>query len=105
MLREEIKRNQEEEEEQFITSGNWRGKRNSLSRGAGADPPQASRWRPSNFPTLPSLYPYPPGPRRRCATVSWAYLFRLIKLLSSSSSQEEGLRDGDVGPHLTELQN
>ena len=29
----------EEEEEEFITSGNWRGKHNSLSRGAGADPP------------------------------------------------------------------
>jgi hypothetical protein len=28
---------QEEEEEEFITSGNWRGKHNSLSRGAGAD--------------------------------------------------------------------
>ena len=27
----------EEEEEDFITSGNWRGKHNSLSRGAGAD--------------------------------------------------------------------
>ena len=27
----------EEEEEEFITSGNWRGKRNSMSRGAGAD--------------------------------------------------------------------
>ena len=30
----------EGEEEQFITSGNWRGKRNSLSRGAGAHPPR-----------------------------------------------------------------
>ena len=30
---------EEEEEEEFITSGNWRGKHNSLSRGAGADPP------------------------------------------------------------------
>jgi hypothetical protein len=29
----------EEEEEEFITSGNGRGKHNSLSRGAGADPP------------------------------------------------------------------
>ena len=29
----------EEEEEVFITSGNWRGKHNSLSRGAGADQP------------------------------------------------------------------
>ena len=29
----------EEEEEEFITSGNWRGKHNSLSRGAGADQP------------------------------------------------------------------
>ena len=28
---------EEEAEEGFITSGNWRGKRNSLSRGAGAD--------------------------------------------------------------------
>ena len=28
-----------EEEEEFITSGNWRGKHNSLSRGAGADQP------------------------------------------------------------------
>ena len=27
----------EEEEEEFITSGNWRGKHNSLPRGAGAD--------------------------------------------------------------------
>ena len=26
----------EEEEEEFITSGDWRGKHNSLSRGAGA---------------------------------------------------------------------
>ena len=26
-------------EEVFITSGNWRGKHNSLSRGAGADQP------------------------------------------------------------------
>ena len=26
---------EEEEEEVFITSGNWRGKHNSLSRGAG----------------------------------------------------------------------
>ena len=30
---------EEEEEEAIITSGNWRGKHNSLSRGAGADPP------------------------------------------------------------------
>ena len=30
---------EEEEEEVFITSGNWRGKHNSLSRGAGADQP------------------------------------------------------------------
>jgi hypothetical protein len=30
---------EEEEEEEFITSGNWRGKHNSLSRGAGADQP------------------------------------------------------------------
>ena len=29
----------EEEEEGFITTGNWRGKHNSLSRGAGADQP------------------------------------------------------------------
>jgi hypothetical protein len=29
----------EEEEEEFITSGNWRGKHNSLSRGAGANQP------------------------------------------------------------------
>ena len=29
----------QEEEEEFITSGNWRGKHNSLSRGAGADQP------------------------------------------------------------------
>ena len=29
----------EDEEEVFITSGNWRGKHNLLSRGAGADPP------------------------------------------------------------------
>ena len=29
----------EEDEEVFITSGNWRGKHNSLSRGAGADQP------------------------------------------------------------------
>ena len=29
----------EGEEEEFITSGNWRGKHNSLSRGAGADQP------------------------------------------------------------------
>ena len=29
----------EEEEEVSITSGNWRGKHNSLSRGAGADQP------------------------------------------------------------------
>ena len=29
----------EEEEEVFITSGKWRGKHNSLSRGAGADQP------------------------------------------------------------------
>ena len=28
-----------EEEEEFIPSGNWRGKHNSLSRGAGADQP------------------------------------------------------------------
>ena len=30
---------EEEEEEEFITSSNWRGKHNSLSRGAGADQP------------------------------------------------------------------
>ena len=30
---------EEEEEEEFITSGNWRGKHNSLSRDAGADQP------------------------------------------------------------------
>jgi hypothetical protein len=30
---------EEEEEEEFITSVNWRGKHNWLSRGAGADPP------------------------------------------------------------------
>ena len=30
---------EEEEEEVLITSGNWRGKHNSLSRGAGADQP------------------------------------------------------------------
>jgi hypothetical protein len=30
---------EEEEEEEFITSGNWRGKHNSLSRVAGADQP------------------------------------------------------------------
>jgi hypothetical protein len=30
---------EEEGEEEFITSGNWRGKHNSLSRGAGADQP------------------------------------------------------------------
>jgi hypothetical protein len=29
----------EEEEEEFITSGNWRGKHNLLSRVAGADQP------------------------------------------------------------------
>jgi hypothetical protein len=29
----------QEEEEDFITSGDWRGKHNSLSRGAGADQP------------------------------------------------------------------
>ena len=29
----------EEEEEEFVTSGNWRGKHNSLSRGTGADLP------------------------------------------------------------------
>ena len=28
-----------EEEEEFITSCDWRGKHDSLSRGAGADPP------------------------------------------------------------------
>jgi hypothetical protein len=31
-----VVRGSEEEEEEFITSGNWRGKHNSLSRGAGA---------------------------------------------------------------------
>ena len=35
-----------EEEEEFITISNWRGKHNSLSRGAGADPPLASKRRP-----------------------------------------------------------
>ena len=30
---------EDEEGEEFITSGNWRGKHNSLSRGAGADQP------------------------------------------------------------------
>ena len=30
---------EEEAEEEFITSGNWRVKHNSLSRGAGADQP------------------------------------------------------------------
>ena len=30
---------EEEEEEECITSGNWRGKHNSLSHGAGADQP------------------------------------------------------------------
>ena len=38
-LRQELKEEGEEEEEEFITSGNWRGKHNSLSRGAGADQP------------------------------------------------------------------
>jgi hypothetical protein len=28
---------EEDEDEEFITSGNWRGKHNSLSGGAGAD--------------------------------------------------------------------
>ena len=28
-----------EEEEEFVTGGNWRGKDNSLSHGAGADQP------------------------------------------------------------------
>jgi hypothetical protein len=36
---EEINLIIEEEEEEFITRGHWRGKHNSLSRGAGADPP------------------------------------------------------------------
>ena len=34
---------EQELEEEFITSGNWKGKHNALSRGAGADPPEASR--------------------------------------------------------------
>ena len=37
--RERVGTAEEEEEEEFITSGNWRGKHNSLSRGAGADQP------------------------------------------------------------------
>jgi hypothetical protein len=31
---------EEEKDQEFITSGNWRGKHNSLSRGAGADLPR-----------------------------------------------------------------
>ena len=34
-----MKEEEEEEEEDFIASGNRTGKRNSLSRGAGADQP------------------------------------------------------------------
>jgi hypothetical protein len=30
---------EEEEEEEFISGDNWKGKHNSLSRGAGADQP------------------------------------------------------------------
>ena len=30
---------QDDDEEEFIASGNWKGKHNSLSRGAGADQP------------------------------------------------------------------
>ena len=37
--RKRVGEREEEEEEVFITSGNWRGKHNSLSRGAGADQP------------------------------------------------------------------
>ena len=36
--RNQRSRRWEEEEEEFITSGNWRGKHNSLSRGAGPSP-------------------------------------------------------------------
>ena len=33
----------------FISSGNWRGKHNSLSRGAGADQPGSLLWSPEAF--------------------------------------------------------
>ena len=36
-FQEEEKEEERGEEEEFITSGNWGGKRNPLSRGAGAD--------------------------------------------------------------------
>ena len=44
-----------QEEEEFITSGNWRGKHNSLSHVAGADQPEretfvASRTMTSTMP-------------------------------------------------------
>jgi hypothetical protein len=49
----------EEEEEEFITSGIWRAKHNSLSRGAGADQPKTSRGRPlpKKCPTMTSTMP------------------------------------------------
>ena len=40
----------------FITSGNWRGKRNSLSRGVGADQPKTSLKMLLSSPSSHSLY-------------------------------------------------
>ena len=40
--------------------------------------------------TTPEIYDIRTGPSRRHATASWAYLFRSIKLLSSSSSSTAG---------------
>ena len=44
--------------------------------------------------------PQPFGLRRRHATASWAYLFRLIKLLSSSSIAQGGELWVDLGERL-----
>ena len=55
-----FKEEEEEEEEEFITIGNWRGKHNSLSRGAGADQPW-DWWVWAPFKGLP------------CTLDSWRY--------------------------------
>ena len=88
---------EDEEEEESITSGNWIGKHNSLSRGAGADQPQTSRGIPSplELPHYDEHY-VPTLPRFRChalstPVVAWVRpLFgrRMDPLLSRAGGRE-----------------
>ena len=74
------------EGEEFIASGNWRDKHNSLSRGVGADQPLTSRGRPSplELPHFDEYYahPYSPVPRTCCCALSrrphWSFQSGLL---------------------------